>query len=374
MRRLFLLFILIRVGNILPAQGVYTIKADSVKLTGCDSSELIIENHTQNVPGFLFNTGNGRTIFKRGVVKLNDSLYQIGGDTLKIRTAWLQGGNAFGITGKLGTLDNNNLDFYTNNSFVARMTPMGHFLIGTGTDGDDLLFVNGRTTIIAPDANRSLKVMDNFGFGIGITPNYGSSADGAGSALITFGSINASIGVNKSDYHSIPLGSLSIGATSPGRITSIIDYGSNPTYVTDGSGQVTINGGYRGILGGDSGIVANQGSYDFTINGGRGTGNGAAGDIIFSTGNSLGSGTTMHTMTNRWWLKGGTGYLSNASSPSSALDITGSNGYSQLRLRTTYTPSSTSDTHGNTGDFGWDDNYLYIKTSSGWKRTALSTF
>lgn len=43
---------------------VYTINADTTKLTGCDSNELIIENHTQNVPGFLYNTGNGRTILK----------------------------------------------------------------------------------------------------------------------------------------------------------------------------------------------------------------------------------------------------------------------------------------------------------------------
>jgi hypothetical protein len=37
---------------------IYKIPADSTWLTGCDSNELIIENHTQNVPGFLFNTGN----------------------------------------------------------------------------------------------------------------------------------------------------------------------------------------------------------------------------------------------------------------------------------------------------------------------------
>ncbi len=30
----------------------YTITADSVKITNCDSSELIIENHTQGVHGF----------------------------------------------------------------------------------------------------------------------------------------------------------------------------------------------------------------------------------------------------------------------------------------------------------------------------------
>jgi hypothetical protein len=67
-----------------PPKYVYTIKADSVKITNCDSAELIIENHTQGIPGFLFNTGNGRTIFKRGVQKLNDSLYLIGIDTLKV--------------------------------------------------------------------------------------------------------------------------------------------------------------------------------------------------------------------------------------------------------------------------------------------------
>jgi hypothetical protein len=65
------------------AQRVYTIKADSVKITSCDSAELIIENHTQNIPGFLFNRGNGRTIFKRALEKINDSAYLVGPDTLK---------------------------------------------------------------------------------------------------------------------------------------------------------------------------------------------------------------------------------------------------------------------------------------------------
>ncbi|MES1250095.1 MAG: hypothetical protein ABUL46_05390, partial [Chitinophaga rupis] len=66
---------------------VYKILADSVKITNCDSAELIIENHTQAVPGFLFNTGNGRTIFKKAVQKINDSLFLIGADTLNIRQA-----------------------------------------------------------------------------------------------------------------------------------------------------------------------------------------------------------------------------------------------------------------------------------------------
>src|SRR5438309_7314634 len=108
MKSILFLIILISLANTLSAQYVYTIRADSVKLTNCDSSELIIENHTQGVPGFLYNTGNGRTIFKRGAQKLNDTSYLIGADTVKWNSkAWVQGGNSFGTTGVLGTLDNN---------------------------------------------------------------------------------------------------------------------------------------------------------------------------------------------------------------------------------------------------------------------------
>jgi len=123
-----LLFVSLFLHDRMAAQGTYTITADSVKLTGCDSSELIIQNHTQNVPGFLFNTGNGRTVFRRGAQKLNDSLYLIGADTLKTSShAWQQGGNAFGATGILGTLDNNHLDLYTNGIKRGRLDSIGQF-------------------------------------------------------------------------------------------------------------------------------------------------------------------------------------------------------------------------------------------------------
>ncbi len=64
----------------------------------------------------------------------------------------------------------------------------------------------------------------------------------------------------------------------------------------------------------------------------------------------------------------------NTTNPTAQLDINGTTGYDQLRMRDAYTPSSTSDTNGNIGDVAWDDDYIYIKTSEGWKRAALSTF
>jgi len=131
----------------LNAQNVYTIKADSVKLTNCDSTELIIENHTQNIPGFLFNTGKGRTIFKRGAQKLNDSSYLIGGDTLKFNTnGWVHGGNSFGATGIIGTLDNHHLDFYINGLGNVRLDTAGNLLVGTVTDNGDRFQVNGSSS------------------------------------------------------------------------------------------------------------------------------------------------------------------------------------------------------------------------------------
>ena len=64
----------------------------------------------------------------------------------------------------------------------------------------------------------------------------------------------------------------------------------------------------------------------------------------------------------------------NTTEPTAKMDINGSTGYDQLRIRSSFTPTSSGDTNGNTGDIAWDDNYVYIKTSTGWKRTGLTTF
>lgn len=45
-----------------------------------------------------------------------------------------------------------------------------------------------------------------------------------------------------------------------------------------------------------------------------------------------------------------------------------------LRLVTSFTPTGTADATGSAGAVSWDDDYIYVKTSAGWKRSALSTF
>lgn len=90
--RLLIAFLFI--SSSLCAQSVYTLKADTVKITNCDSAELILENHTQGVKGFLYNKGNGVTEFRKGLVTLNDTLYVIGADTLHLNKALGYAGNS----------------------------------------------------------------------------------------------------------------------------------------------------------------------------------------------------------------------------------------------------------------------------------------
>ena len=64
----------------------------------------------------------------------------------------------------------------------------------------------------------------------------------------------------------------------------------------------------------------------------------------------------------------------NTDSPTNFLDInnTGTGqGYKGLRIRRSYTPSSTVDSNGEIGTIAWDNNYLYVKTGGGWGRVQL---
>jgi hypothetical protein len=161
MKKLLFLLVLVSIEKAVQAQTrppyIYTIKADSVLITNsCDTAELILENHTQNVPGFLFNKGGGRTEFRRPLQKINDTLYTIGIDSLKLPNAWVQGGNTWGTTGIFGTIDNNHIDFYTNNTKRGRWTNTGNLIIGNGNDnGTKLQTIDYGRISLNPNLSRS---------------------------------------------------------------------------------------------------------------------------------------------------------------------------------------------------------------------------
>lgn len=159
---------------------------------------------------------------------------------------------------------------------------------------------------------------------------------------------------------------------------------ANPNATSGGYRQIYFGSGPRSMLqtGIGAPVTINSSGGNGTdkaggllrLAAGKSTGNAVAPDMIFATATTTVSGVDLQALTDRWYVKGETGRMSNNILPTALLDVGASTGYNQLRLRTAYTPSSTADVNGNTGDISWDENYIYIKTSSGWKRTALSSF
>lgn len=144
-----------------------------------------------------------------------------------------------------------------------------------------------------------------------------------------------------------------IGGGMPKSITvstSLNTIASDLTISSGNSGDA-YNGGTLYLKGGDS-VGGDGGSVH--INGGLSIASVVSDIFIQENGGRIGIGTG---------LSSSKVTINNAADPSA-----------QLRLISSFTPTSTNDTSGNPGDFAWDDGYLYIKTNAGWKRSALSTF
>jgi hypothetical protein len=252
MKKLLFLLTLLCLEKALQAQRqpyIYTIKADSVLITNsCDTAELILENHTQNVPGFLFNKGGGRTEFRRPLQKINDTLFLVGADSLKLRNAWLQGGNAFGSTGILGTTDNNDIKFITNNTEQVRITSSGYIGIGTATPA------------------HTLDIVDTPGWGGSIVNVTSSAANSwpryqvtctnsgvnAGAGMLMVNDANQILQLFMASTHNgfTPAGA-EIRSAGPGGLNIVADYGciafGKSPYIGRSEFARFLNNGYFGI-------------------------------------------------------------------------------------------------------------------------------
>lgn len=101
------------------------VKADTVKVV---SGELTIQNASKNVQGFLYNVGNGITAFARGLIKIDDTTYLIGADTLHLpivasqsfqQTLDVTNGNLLNHDNAI-KVNNHNLIFDTADNFTIK--------------------------------------------------------------------------------------------------------------------------------------------------------------------------------------------------------------------------------------------------------------
>ena len=368
MKKILFFLVLVCLGNALQAQYVYTIKADSVKITNsCDTAELIIENHTQTVPGFLFNKGRGRTEFRKILQNLSDNTFLIGGDSLKLSNVWIQGGNSFGAIGLLGTKDNYPLTFLQNGVEKGRIDTGGNWLFNTvenknypfqfkGNIWQSGMFIQEGNVTIVPvgggmeDARIIIggnNVVGQASIGIGS----GVQVDGIGLPSIgiglanrvvqgigIFGSTDKGIAIGHGSYahaNAIALGAGSTTTTGnqfvcggPDRDYDIV---KDPSYkhITDvyfGSGVQRTNTPGPGIsytINGSGAYGTNYAGGDIIIAGGKGTGSGTPGNIIFSIATPASYGTSLQTLSEKVRINANGNVGIGTSNPTATLQVNG---------------------------------------------------
>jgi hypothetical protein len=240
--------------------------------------------------------------------------------------------------------------FRVGNAEKMMLTNAGRLLLGTTTEGTDLLLVNGTARITGDttflktggtfglyirttaSTNPSIQYMYNggasfgqtIGFGFGATTVTGWDNAGAGGGAIF---------------------NIAASAATTGNLFSILkgaDTNPDPNWafgITASADLICKNGatiraqsfayavgGALNVQGGSPrGDVPNASGGNLNINGGVGTGTGTPGDVILATATPTTSGTTVQTLTNRVWVKGENGNVGIGASPNASykLDVQG---------------------------------------------------
>ncbi len=164
--------------------------------------------------------------------------------------------------------------------------------------------------------------------------------------------------------------------------------GSNKLYIENSDSNTPLIGGDFSsdeiYLNGKVGIGTTTPAVKLHVNGGTDAslssgsgylviGNESGANIVFDNNEiiSRNNGSASNLYINN---TGGNVAIGNVTTPTALLHLYNTTGYNQLRLQKSYTPTGTADSHGSTGDIVWDNDYIYVKTSTGWKRAALSTW
>ncbi len=298
----------------------------------------------------LQNSDNGMLVFDN---ELGEFFYWHNGLWNEISNRegdFSNGGEAGGADRTLGNTDNYGLGLKTNNNTRLLVDNTGNIGIGTTDPGGLLGLKNTNTWLDVDDSN-------NLIFTDAVTGTMTLAELAAGSDFWN----PASNGI----YY---IGNVGIGFTEPlSRLHIGIPVDDNP---------VDIGGGWREWMNNGLSVSWETDNLFFGLkdeggdkkNGIIAWGDNEFDDILrFMFINMDGSEKEILTLTSE-------NVGINTTEPSSKLDVNGSTGFNQFRLRTSYTPSETSDTNGNIGDISWDDDYVYVKTNAGWKRSALSTW
>jgi hypothetical protein len=341
-----------------------------VRLGGSSGTKgLVINPESGNSLGTLWFEVNGSST---GVMYSEDGYWGFGlnPDGTEMPSAHLQVGGT-GTTGTFKFLDGNEQNGYVLTSDDNGVGSWQAPSFTGNTSGDcitDLYLTNlyGCSPLhIEPSGVNDVYIVENGGnVGIGTTTPTEKLNVSGGDVLVEYGT--GKIFSNLTNPNE-PIFRLSGGTTD------LCTMGvSSPSY-----GGVSI--GVRGSAAGKPGYGKNGDGFLYSSEDQNGlniisqdSASGTDDYIRFYAGKDATSTSDIHIQgsgTTGSVVKGNIGI--NNESPTSKIDIIGTTGYHQLRLRTDYTPTSAADGNGDIGDVCWDDDYFYVKTNNGWGRTSL---
>ncbi len=207
------------------AQVQTQIIGDSVRIHGnTGKGELILQNSKDSVKGFLFNKSAGRTVFQHGLIKINDSMYLIGSDTLHLNNfGGLENiGNVFYVSKKytgtgravvngftLASISSTNASYTSQlakalpgsmvfsypDPYAARNAAMDAMAAGKISSAEIVILEGSKYTIGSNDSSRNGDLTGN-------APNSGVTADiGFSQAVLAPDSSISSIMKNKIDTY-----------------------------------------------------------------------------------------------------------------------------------------------------------------------------
>lgn len=137
------------ISTLLIAQKkTYQIKADTVRIfNSCDTAELVLENRTRGIiNGVLTNKGNGVTEFRKVFTKLNDSLYLIGGDTLRATGKNIYNSDGVVTSNRILNLDSHDIKFQNVASFLITSKQRPLVVSRTAMDSSTFHILNHQQT------------------------------------------------------------------------------------------------------------------------------------------------------------------------------------------------------------------------------------
>lgn len=319
----------------------------------------IPSNFQSFIYGDFYVLGNLNLSIDSMLVVVNGDVYLSGGTITGLGAIYAIELPTFDTVVTGGTFDSisGTLTFTNNSGNTFNVTGITVSSSGSTTGSTGPISVSGTTLFSNSPNTNTLTTIDAIFFG----SNAGHNATNADRSI--FLGINAGDGAlnaNDSNFIGNQAGNSATTASYSNFIGANAGYNASGASYSNFLGFNTGNNN-NGSLGNNNIIIGTN----ITLP--TGTTNGLnIGGVIF------GSGTNSDTISQTPYNTPSGGKIGvNVVTPTSALDVSGTTGYNQFRLRHSYTPTSSSDTNGNIGDIAWDNTYAYIKTNTGWGRMPL---